>query len=389
MNAGRSFPNCSDPHAFHRSKFSTILMIVALIACARAASAQDTANLPTQPGKKPVDLQPTTQLVPNAKLPTIDLGGWSYHTLRNPSPRDSVPWQLIVTPTDPLPPDWKKNINLDAATLGPIGNRGGDVRVGPQAALNSPIPIVEVPEILWKQWMAADLQDVVGIHFHEVVSDDVARILFTLHKIPPDEPQSATTPPEPTQPTEPPPVRRTVPLNPPSATSAPARPPEPRGVRIEATLLAPVTYCLDQTIVVRADKEKPKTESRALHEYGHAEVSQQMFFSVLAGPQDWNPQYCTGRRSRIEYYWHREKIGRFWDGYRGSKGEVVTLRTTVVLVPPTRWSTMLPIPAERVTAKQLQDFNDAIVRVSQMFVIIDAEAQKKFHATHGEYERGP
>ena len=47
---------------------------------------------------------------------------------------------------------------------------------------------------------------------------------------------------------------------------------------------------------------------------------------------------------------------------------------------------MLPVPPERVTQKQIQEFNDSIVHISQNFAAIDEAAQKKFHAQHGEYE---
>jgi len=231
-----------------------------------------------------------------------------------------------------------------------------------EEATNSPdaMPVIEMPDALWKKWMAVDLQEVVGIHFHELVSDDAARILYTLHKVPPDGPDGK-------------------PL---------AGEPGVSGTRIEATLLAPVTYCLDQSIVVREDPlKKELAASRGEHESGHVDVSQQVFLAVLAGPQDWNPRYCKGRRSRVEYYWKREQIGRSWKGYRNEVGKLLTLRTSIALVPPTRWSMLLPIPPERVTAKHLQEFNDAIVRIGPSFEATDHAAQERFHSQHGEYER--
>ena len=48
---------------------------------------------------------------------------------------------------------------------------------------------------------------------------------------------------------------------------------------------------------------------------------------------------------------------------------------------------LVPIPPERVTAKHLQEFNEAIVKVGPTFAATDRAAQKKFHAEHGEYER--
>ncbi len=143
-----------------------------------------------------------------------------------------------------------------------------------------------------------------------------------------------------------------------------------------------------ESIVVREDAlKKELAASRGAHESGHADLSQQVFVAVLAGPQDWNPRFCKGRRSRVEYYWKREQIGRSWTGYRDGAAKLLTLRTTIALVPPTRWSMLVPIPPERVTAKHLQEFNDTIVQIGGTFEATDHAVQEKFHAKHGEYER--
>ncbi|MEK6643805.1 MAG: hypothetical protein AABZ08_07840 [Planctomycetota bacterium] len=326
---------------------------------------ENSAGLVDKTGRHRVELQPTTQPAGVRKPLTLDLSGWTYRAVKSPNPRDGVPWELIATPTEKIPEGWQKGRASEGANL-MLGRRfKGDIVVQP-GPINSPIPIVEVPEILWRQWLAPNMQDVVGIHFHEAVTKDVARILFTLHKIPPDEPSDGAT------------ARDRL------ATSKPS---EARGTRIEATLLTPVAYCLDQSIVVRQDaKKKMAAARRGQHELGHAGVSQSVFFAALAGPQDWNPLYNTGRRSRIEYYWKRERLGRTWDDFRTGKGELTGTRTIVVLVPPTRWSIMLPIPPERVTQKQIDEFNDAIVGVSRTFNALDAAEQERFHATHGAYE---
>lgn len=322
---------------------------------------QNTAGLEDKIGHRRVDLVPTTQPVNGARPPmSVDLSGWTYRAVKSPNPRDGVPWELVATPTEKIPEGWQRGRGGEGANLALNAGRG-DLIVQ-RGAINSPIPIVEVPEVLWKQWFPTNMQDVVGVHFHEVVTSDVARVLFTLHKIPPDEP----------------------------GTPATSKPAEARGTRIEATLLTPVAFCLDQSIVVRQDaKKKEASVRRGQHELGHAGVSQQVFFATLAGPQDWDPKYMTGRRSRIEYYWKRERLGRNWDEFRTGKGELAGTRTIVVLVPPTRWSLMLPIPPERVTQKQIDEFNDAIVGASRVFNTLDAAAQEKFHATHGAYEDGP
>jgi hypothetical protein len=326
---------------------------------------QDTAGLGGATGKQPVALEPTTRPAVSTRTDTsIDMNGWTYRAVKSPRPAGGVPWELIVTPTAPLPEGWRKGVGLEAAGFS-IGPGQGDVRLRAQP-MNSPVPIVEMPEELWKQWMASDLREAVGVHFHEVVTNDVARLLLTVHRVDSGEPP---------------------PLDAPLRGKEPPDPPAPRGTRLEATLLAPVMFSLDQSIAVRKHARRPERAAvRGAHELGHAEVSQKVFFATLSGPQDWKPQYCTGRRSRIEYYWNREKIGRTWEGHRRGVGELATLRTSVVLVPPTRWSMMLPVPPERVTQKQIQDFNDAIVRVSPLFNAADAAAQEHYHALHGAYE---
>ncbi|MCZ6699552.1 MAG: hypothetical protein O7D94_11520, partial [Planctomycetota bacterium] len=95
---------------------------------------------------------------------------------------------------------------------------------------------------------------------------------------------------------------------------------------------------------------------------------------------------CTGRRSEVHYYWKREQIGRTWSGYDRERGKLASQRTTLVLVPPTRWSLMLPVPPERVTQKQIQAFNDSIVMTGARFGKLDRVAQARFHADHGAFE---
>jgi hypothetical protein len=218
-----------------------------------------------------------------------------------------------------------------------------------------------VPEVVWKRWMAPSLRDVVGIHFHEVVAEDTARILFTIHKMPADDGGDKSQ----------------------NGSAA------VRGCRIEATLLAPLVFHLDQTIVVRDDPlKKDKAAKRAEHELGHADVSLAAFLAVLRGRDDWQMQTCTGHRTKLVYYWKRTETGRTWSEFRDGSKKVRTTRTTIVLVPPTRWSKLLPVSPERVTQKQLEDFNDEIIKVSAHFNVVDAAAQAKFHAEHGAYESG-
>ncbi len=273
-----------------------------------------------------------------------------------------MPWELTVTPAAQHAAEWRRGDpswrSLPAPSTTTVQLLGDRLRV---ATDETNIPVVQIPEILWRQWMATDLLQAVGIHYHDLVSGDTARILYTLHKVPADNPDG----------------------QPPSPASYKGVP----GVRVEATLMTPLIYSLDQTIMLRVDPlEKDKIKSRSDHELGHALVSQEVFLDVLRGPQDWKLDQCTGRRSRLEFYWKREIVGRSWEGYRDSAAKVATLRTTVALVPPTRWSLLLPVPPERVTQKQLNDFNDSIVHLRGSFERADRAAQARYHAVHGEYD---
>jgi hypothetical protein len=347
--------------AGRRDRFTFAAAVILLLLPAIAFG--QGSGIKTRPGRQKVDLFPpaTTQPAKVSSAP-IEIGGWAYHADKSSSPKDGVPWELVVTPAGPGAaawhkgePDWRSLPLPSVATVKLFGDRISIEKDG------TGIPVVEVPQVVWKEWMESDLQGVVGVHFHELVSDDTARILYTLHKVPADKVDG--------KPAEP--------------GSYKGRP----GVRVEATLLTPLTYCLDQTVLIRVDPlEKEKAKSRGEHEVGHAQVSQEVLLDVLRGPQTWKLDYCTGRHSRLAFYWKRELVGRSWGGYRGGVAKVSTLRTTVTLVPPTRWSMLLPIPPARVTQKQLQEFNDSIVHLVPAFVKADHAVQEKFHAAHGAYE---
>lgn len=350
------------PRTSSRSGLTWLMAGIAIILSRPpSAEGQGTAGLDTPIGRRPVQLWPAQEEEDQdvARPGTaINLGGWSYRATKARSAKDGVPWQLLVTPTGSNAETWQKG-RPGAATLPSAIAARRSAESSKKAA--DTIPIIEMPKAVWQQRMSTDLQDVVGIHFHEFVSDDYARLLYTIHKVPPDHPDGS----------------------PPAAGSYKGRP----GTRIEATLLAPVVWSLDQTIAVRVDPlRKSLAAGRAQHEVGHSKVSQQILPAVMSGPQDWNPKYCTGRRSHVEYYWRREQIGRSWQGYQRNVGKLLTLRTSIVLVPPTRWSIMLPIPPDRVTQKHIQAFNDSIVRLGGQLSRADQLAQKRFHAQHGEYE---
>lgn len=339
------------------------------------AQSGDSARIKTRLGRRPVKLwpiPPKNDATTKPAVTSITIGKWKYQAIKAATAADGVPWELIVTPAGDDATAWQRGDALQPVPPAPAAQIATSLARTAQADPQRPIeiPSIEIPQTVWKQRMDASLQDVVGIHYHEFVSDDVARVLYTLHKVPPDNPDGS----------------------PPAPGSYPGK----SGTRIEATLLAPIEWHLDQTIVIRSDNETVPVEhernqlaqARREHEAGHAGVSQQVFIDGLRGPQDWSVQYCTGRRSHLVFFWKRELIGRSWDGYQGGAGKLLTLRTTIALVPPTRWSKLLPIPPERVTAEHLQSFNDEIVKLGPVLAAADRAAQEAFHSHHGEYESG-
>ncbi len=358
------------------SRRSAQALIAAAIVVAGAwpalAQSEGSARVKSPLGRRPVKLWPIPEKPADDKPrpTTITIGKWKYHAIKAAGPADGVPWELLVAPAGDDAPNWQRGDVLSPVPQAPTAQLSASLARTGRADRQQPteIPTIELPQTVWKQRMDASLQDVVGIHYHEFVSDDVARILYTLHKVPPD--------------------------NADGSPAAPGSYPGKPGTRIEATLLTPVEWHLDQTVVVRSDNETVPVkherdalcQSRREHEAGHAAVSQQVLIDVLAGPQTWSVQYCTGRRSNIVYYWKRELIGRSWDGYQDGIGKLLTLRTTIALVPPTRWSKLLPLPPERVTAEHLQSFNDEIVKLGPIFAATDRAAQEAFHSHHGEYE---
>src|SRR5262249_28544228 len=212
----------------------------------------DSAGLGGRPVRIPINLGPTTR--PRAESerrndPVVRLGLWEYTASRNPNPRDSVPWLLHAHPIGP-----------DAGSYRPEGS------LSPQAQIQS-VPIVKLPPILWKTWFDRTMQDVVGIHYHEFVTDDFTRVLITIHKLPAD-----------------------------STDGKPADLPQPQGTRLEATLLTPLTFSVDQAIVVRADRRnEAAVNDRVEYERGHGEQSLIVLLDTLAGPQTWDAAANTGR----------------------------------------------------------------------------------------------
>ncbi len=372
--------NPSSLSAARRRRDRCVASCVALLIAVTVpdiVAAQGSAGWVGRAGKRKISLWPPRTDAPRSPSAAgYNLNGWHYESRRAASPADGVPWELVVTPTreNPdgwvpgdttagLPPVMDGHAYLQTALRMSATRRGEEKR-----AEDFALPVIQMPEIVWRQRFDRAYDGVVGIHFHEYVSDDLARILFTLHKVPPDGPDG----------------------KPPTAYAG------QRGTRIEATLIAPVIWSLDQTVIVRDDMQSipdkslrdATTADRAEHEKGHAEVSRNVMLPVMAGPQDWSPQYCSGRRAQLSWYWRREVIGRKWNGYDGGKGELRTLRTSIALVPPTRWSKMLPIPPERITQRHIDEFNHEIVQIGAQMAGLDKQLQDQFHSHHGAFEGG-
>lgn len=362
------------------------LLLMALVASAalspewRAAAAASQPVAPKGRHIKPVQLDPASRptsapaeiagLLKAGPGASIDWGDWAYR-VEKAEPRDGVPWKLIATPLSQLSQRLRPMSQFDSS------------------ALSRSIPVVKVPEVLWPQWFEKDLIDVVGIHYHEFVNDEQARLLITLHKVPPDGPDG--------------------------------RPPADYkgrgGTRIEATLLTPMTVLLDQTIVVRSGKAAVRTvkkeggqggarkpqlrtkktepppeateESRTLHERGHAQLSLDIIHAALSGPTTWNLAECTGQRAHVVWYWDTEKTPRAWHGYHGGSGKLTAQRTRITIAPPTRWSMLVPLPPDEVSQRQIEAFNDWIVHADARLNATDLAAQEKFHALHGAFEAAP
>ncbi len=349
----------------------SILMLVVAV----APSSVRADDKPPPVGSRPVDLWPPKERDPNQQpVSRYKKDGWVYSAFRG-NPQDGVPWELVVSPDPENDQGWQQgNLQLGLPQYPVLSDeQQKQLRVQMRQKKKKPgqaqvplsIPVIKLPEFVWRSRFPEDFTRVVGVHYHEYVSEDFAQILFTIHKVPPDGPDG----------------------------KPPAEQDGKFGTRIEATLMMPVLWHLDQTIVVRDDnmqipnkaQRDPVTKSRIDHEWGHADVSRKVFVRGLQGPQDWNPEVLTGRRMRMAYYWKRELIGRQWDGYQKGEEKLRTLRTTIALVPPTRWSKMLPIPPERVTQRHIDKFNEEIVEVGPILSALDKKAQDEFHAHHGSF----
>lgn len=347
---------------------STILIFVSAF-----AMADDPVRLPMRPGRKNIEIWPPKE-TDRKSVNRLSLNGWQYAAVKNYDPNAGVPWELQVTPIVENPEGWipgdpyagLPSVMDQSFARSVLARTEVTSRKSNRKPEDLTLPVIRLPEIVWPQRFSAEYDNVVGIHFHEYVSDDFARILYSIHKVPPDGPDG----------------------------KPPANFDGARGSRIEATLLTPVIWSLDQSVMVRDDyqsipdkaRREMTTQSRIDHEVGHAEVSRGILIPGIAGPQDWNPQYCVGRRCNLTWYWKREIIGRSWEGYQRGVGKLKTLRTSIAIVPPTRWSKMLPIPPERITQRHIDEFNREIVQIGGLLSGLDQKAQDEFHSHHGAFE---
>jgi len=249
---------------------------------------------------------------------------------------DSVPWEIIYEP------DVEAEIQDFPAEQ--FDSHEHTLRV----------PVLKIPDDLWDEWFDETLQDVAGIHLPYMGRMDLSHILFTSHHQP--------------------------------AVADGAGATEPAS-RIEATLLVPITWMIDQVIIVRKTSRRGDVQNRIEHERAHATTAVTDLVEAITGPQTWEPATGTGRRSNLVWWWRYEKTYRTWGRYREGKHKVAVLRTYVTVLPPTRWSQQFPKPKGDITPADALGLNRGITRVTARYNALRASHQREVHKTLGDYER--
>jgi len=153
---------------------------------------------PPPVGSRPVDLWPPKERDPNQQPVTrYKKDGWVYSAFRG-NPQDGVPWELVVSPDPENDQGWQQGNPQLGLPQYPVlsDEQQKQLRVQmrqkkkkpnqPQVPLS--IPVIKLPEFVWRSRFPEDFTRVVGVHYHEYVSEDFAQILFTIHKVPPDGP---------------------------------------------------------------------------------------------------------------------------------------------------------------------------------------------------------
>ena len=210
------------------------------------------------------------------------------------------------------------------------------------------IPVLPVPNGLWDNWFAEKLQDVAGIHYPRMERRNPSRLLLTVH-------------PEPT------------------STA------DESASRIEATLLVPITWSIDQAIIVRRTAHRPEVDARLHHERAHAVSTVMDLVESIVGPQTWDNDEASGRRSGIKWLWRYEMVTGTVDWYRDGKKKLRMLRTYVTVVPPSRWSMRLAKSRSEITPEEMRAFNVDILNVGARYARRREAQRDEVHKKLGVY----
>lgn len=333
-----------------RSRFSNSFRVVMAGTILWAGSVPARGDPPEQaPGELPADSIERVPLWPRADAQTpgsniltalrrgLRYRRWHLQVEPVPNPEDGVFWNIVATSLE--------------------GRYGAD-HPGEEMdyeAYAREIPVLRVPEHLWDEWVDGKMSQAVGIHYHDLQSFDAARVLYTrfAHPAKPNE-------------------------------QGPRR--GKQGTRVEGTLLLPVSWWLDQTIVVRVDGKSKVLEGRIQHERGHAANAVKDLARTIAGPNNWDESKGRGQKCRLVWRWRTEKIARPWEGFFSGKKPILTLRTYIDVVPPTRWSMLTDRSVEAVTDRQIKAFNDSLILISERYEKTRAASAEAFHKDHGQYE---
>lgn len=257
-------------------------------------------------------------------------GRWYVRIRRAPNPGNGVPWEIRYENH----PEAEIQ-DLPAAQFDPA-----------EHVLR--IPVLPVPNDLWDDWFAEKLQDVAGIHYPRMERRNRSRLLLTVH-------------PEPT------------------STA------DESASRIEATLLVPITWSIDQAIVVRRTARRPEIDARIRHERAHAVSTVMDLVESIVGPQTWDDDEASGRRSEVVWLWRYETITRTVDWYRDGKKKLRMLRTYVTVVPPSRWTLRLAKSPSEITPEEMRAFNVDILNVGARYAVRRDEQRDEVHKKLGAY----
>lgn len=259
-------------------------------------------------------------------------GNWLLQVRSVPGSADGVFWEIRAKPLEVDPTERWSTSDID------------------YEAYAKQVPVIRAPEHLWKRWTSPSMHEVVGIHFHDLQQSDAARVLYTQYAHPASGPDKG------------------------------------KGSRIEGTLMLPVTWWLDQTIVIRGDMTQSRVRSRVEHEVGHAANALRDFVETIRGEQTWDSAKLEGHRSRVVWRWRTEIMARPWDELFDRRRLVMTLRTYIDVLPPTRWSKLLNKPVDRLTDQDTLAFDNEHILIGDKYAAYRKRSAAAYHHKVGGME---